>query len=122
MSDAWTLWFERPELQARVDCFVNYVFSPDKSDKNEPSQSAYEILKSYLITLDNNASHVLREENKLRDFCDKLKKLGQSLDDAYRCWCDNTVTSPPTATLKREKSHVIEPHNSVSNRLRFQPH
>ena len=43
-----------------------------------------------------------------------MKKLGQSPDDAYRCWCDNTVTSPPTATLNREKSHDIEPHDSVS--------
>ena len=115
MSDAQTLWFERRELQARVDCFVTSVFSPDKSDKNEPSQSAYDTLKSNLTTLDNNASHVLQEGDKLMDFCDKLKKLGQSLDDAYPCWCGNTVTSPPTATLNREKSHDIEPHDSVSN-------
>ena len=115
MSDARTLRFERRELQARIDCFVTSVFSPDTSDKNEPSQSAYDTLKSNLITLDNNASHVLQEGDELRDFCDKLKKLGQLLDDAYRCWCDNTVTSPPTATLNREKSHDIEPHDSVSN-------
>ena len=57
----------------------------------------------------------MQEGDELRDFCDKLKKLGQSLDDAYRCWCDNTVTSPPTVTLNREKSHDIEPHDSVSN-------
>ena len=115
MSDARTLRFERHELQARIDCFVTSVFSPDKSDKNEPSQSAYDTLKSNLITLDNNASHVLQEGDELRDFCDKLKKLGQSLDDAHRFWCDNTVTSPPTVTLNREKSHDIEPHDSVSN-------
>ena len=115
MSDARTLRFERRELQARIDCFVTSVFSPDKSDKNEPSQSAYDTLKSNLITLDNNDSHVLQEGDELRDFCDKLKKLGQSLDDAYRCWCDNTDTSPPTVTLNRENSHDIEPHDSVSN-------
>ena len=108
------LRFERRELQARVDCFVTSVFSTDKSDKNKPSQSAYDTLKSNLITLDNNASHVLQGD-ELRDFCDKLKKLGQSLDDAYRCWCDNTVTSPSVAALNREKSRDIEPHDSVSN-------
>ena len=58
MSDARTLRFERRELQARIDCFVTSVFSPDKSDKSEPSQSAYDTLKSNFITLDNNASHV----------------------------------------------------------------
>ena len=115
MSDARTLRFERRELQARVDCFVTSVFSSDKSDKNEPSQSAYDTLKCNLITLDNNALHVLQEGDELRDFCDKLKKLGQSLNDAYRCWCDNTVTSPPTINLNREKPHDIEPHDSVSN-------
>ena len=46
MSDARTLRFERRELQARIDCFVTSVFSPDKSDKNEPSQSAYDTLKA----------------------------------------------------------------------------
>ena len=38
MSDARTLRFKRREFQARVDCFVTSVFSPEKSDKNEPSQ------------------------------------------------------------------------------------
>ena len=57
----------------------------------------------------------MQEGDELRDFCDKLKKLGQSLDDAYRFWCDDTVTSPPTVTLNREKSHDIEPHDIVSN-------
>ena len=68
MSDARTLRFERRELQARIDCFVTSVFSPDKSDKNEPSQSAYDTLKSNLITLDNNASHVLQEGDELGIF------------------------------------------------------
>ena len=58
MSDARTLRFERRELQARVDCFVTSVFSPDTSDKNKPSQAAYDTLKSNLITLDNNALHL----------------------------------------------------------------
>ena len=68
LSDFRTLRFERRELQARVDCFVTSVFSPDKSDKNKPSQSAYDTLKSNLITLDNNASHVLQEGDELRNF------------------------------------------------------
>ena len=110
MSDARTLQCERRELQVPVDCFVTSVFSPDTSDKNEPSQSAYDTLKSNLITLDNNASHVLQEGDELRDFCDKLKKLGQSLDDAYRCWCDNTVTSPyflPYFLTTQSKPRVV---------------